>query len=330
MKNPTHTASAYLRKLLVCATVLFFGTGVANAQDPEFTQFYANPLYLNPAFAGSNNCPRFVLNYRNQWPALSGTFVTYSASYDQMVKDLQGGLGLLVTADDAANGTLKTTTINGQYAYHLNVTRSFAIRVGMQASYMQKALDWTKLSFGDEIDPRYGFVFNTNETPRGGTSADVDVSAGILGFSKRFYMGAAVHHLTEPNESLISGNSKLPMKITGHLGAMIPLNNTRYSDDDVFVSPNVLYQQQAAFQQLNLGIYVQKGPIVGGVWYRNKDSFITLLGFQTKNFKFGYSYDVTVSKLSNASGGSHEISTQFLFPCKKRRPRFRTIDCPSF
>ncbi|WP_343789462.1 type IX secretion system membrane protein PorP/SprF, partial [Wandonia haliotis] len=51
------------------------------AQDPIFTQFYANPLYLNPALAGTHGCPRFALNYRNQWPAISGNFVTYSASY---------------------------------------------------------------------------------------------------------------------------------------------------------------------------------------------------------------------------------------------------------
>ncbi len=312
------------------AFVLVLIVGTVKAQDPEFTQFYANPLYLNPAFAGSNNCPRFILNYRNQWPSLSGTFVTYSASYDQMVRDLSGGLGILVTADDAAKGTLRTTTVSGQYAYHLNITHGFALRVGFQATYMQKALDWSKLSFGDQIDPRYGFIFNSNEQPRGGTSSDIDISTGILGFSKSFYFGAAVHHLTQPNESLVSGDSKLPLKITGHLGAMIPLNNTRYSEDDVFISPNILYQQQGTFQQLNLGVYVQKGPIVAGIWYRNADSFITLVGVQTKSFKFGYSYDVTVSKLSTAATGSHEISTQFLFPCKKRRPRFRTIDCPSF
>ena len=60
----------------------------ANAQDPAFTQFYANPLYLNPAMAGSHGCPRFALNYRNEWPQLSGNYVTYSASYDQYFKNI--------------------------------------------------------------------------------------------------------------------------------------------------------------------------------------------------------------------------------------------------
>ncbi|MFN5148175.1 MAG: type IX secretion system membrane protein PorP/SprF, partial [Flavobacteriia bacterium] len=69
-------------------------TVCANAQDPTFTQFYANPLYLNPALAGSYGCSRFALNYRNEWPALSGNYVTYSASYDQYFKNISGGFGL--------------------------------------------------------------------------------------------------------------------------------------------------------------------------------------------------------------------------------------------
>ncbi|MBN8702266.1 MAG: type IX secretion system membrane protein PorP/SprF [Bacteroidetes bacterium] len=299
----------------------------AYAQDPQFTQFYANPLYLNPAFAGTARCPRVCLNYRNQWPALTGQFITYSASYDQHIDVLAGGVGLLVTNDQAGQGTLTTTNVSGMYSYQLNVSRTFSIKAGFQATYMQKKVDWSKLTFGDMIDARRGFVFNTAETPANAKS-NVDISAGILGYSKRYFFGFAAHHLTQPDESLLgTGNSPLPMKLTGHAGALIPLDGR---GGDTYLSPNVLYQKQQDFQQLNLGVYVIKGPIVGGLWYRNRDAFIALIGFQQGLFKFGYSYDVTISKLSNATAGSHEISFALQFECKPKKKKFRTISCPSF
>ncbi|MEJ6795542.1 MAG: PorP/SprF family type IX secretion system membrane protein, partial [Flavobacteriales bacterium] len=85
----------------------------AQAQDPQFTQFYANPLYLNPAFAGTARCPRLVMAYRNQWPSLSGSYVTTSASYDQHVPTISGGLGVIVMNDQAGRGTLRTTSVAG-------------------------------------------------------------------------------------------------------------------------------------------------------------------------------------------------------------------------
>ncbi|MBP6312981.1 MAG: type IX secretion system membrane protein PorP/SprF [Flavobacteriales bacterium] len=308
-----------------------FASFTAIAQDPQFTQFYANPLYLNPAFAGTARCPRVTMNYRNQWPALTGTFVTTSASYDQHVDGLMGGLGFLVTNDQAGKGTLNTTTVSGIYSYQQAISRKFSLKVGFQATYFQKSLDWSKLTFGDQIDPRRGFIYNTNDVPRGGTVGNADFSAGVLGYTDIFFVGVAVNHLTEPNESLIVGTSKLPMKITGHAGAAIPLGTRgKYGDARTKISPNVLFQQQAAFRQLNIGLYVDHGPITAGVWYRTRDSFIALVGFHTEKFKFGYSYDVTTSKLTTATAGSHEISLQLQFNCKRKQRRFRQVACPTF
>jgi len=310
-------------------SVLTLNSIETKAQDPDFTQFYANPLYLNPAFAGTARCPRLVMNYRNQWPALTGTFVTTSASYDQHVETISGGLGLLVTNDRAGKGTLTTTTISGIYSYQQAISRKFSLKAGFQATYFQKSLDWSKLTFGDMIDPRKGFIYETQDIPRGGTVSNVDFSAGLLGFSEVYYVGVAVHHLTEPNESLIVGNSPLPMKFTGHAGAVIPIDKRRrYSESNI--SPNILYRRQGEFQQLNIGLYVNKGPLVGGIWYRFNDSFIALIGIQTDVIRFGYSYDVTVSDLTPATAGSHEVSMTIQFDCRPKRKKFRSISCPSF
>lgn len=314
----------------VFAVLLFLSAGSAMAQDPEFTQFYANPLYLNPAFAGSSHCPRMNLNYRNQWPALTGTFVTYSASYDQHFDAISGGIGLLVLNDKAGEGTLTTTDVSLMYAYQLNINREFSIRMGLQATYAQKKVDWEKLTFGDMIDPRYGFIYPTAEIKPETTRSFWDFSAGLLAYSSHLYGGVAVNHLTQPEESFIrpAPGSTLPMKITAHVGALIPLSG-RHSEES-YISPNVLYQIQRDFQQFNVGVYIAKPPLVGGLWYRNKDSFIALVGLQQGIFKFGYSYDLTVSKLSNASAGSHELSFSMQFQCHPHKKRFRAVKCPAF
>src|SRR5436190_16649719 len=172
-----------LKRKIYLLGVLCMLSAVVFGQDPEFTQFYANPLYLNPAFAGSQKCPRVCLNYRNQWPSLSGNFITYSASYDQYVDKLAGGIGVLLMNDQAGEGTLTTTNASLIYAYHLNVSREFSIKFGFQATYVQKKVDWDKLRFGDQIDPKYGFVYNTTEIRPETTKSFFDFSAGVLAYT---------------------------------------------------------------------------------------------------------------------------------------------------
>ena len=101
-------------------------------QDPQFTQFYANPVYLNPAFSGSNKCPRLVSNYRDQWPGFSGNFITTAVAYDQSFDALKGGFGLVILSDQIAK-TLKSTEVSLAYSYHQHVSRTFTINYGEHA-----------------------------------------------------------------------------------------------------------------------------------------------------------------------------------------------------
>lgn len=316
-----------INKFLFLLVIYFlFGNNTElKAQDPQFTQFYANPTYLNPAFAGTARCPRICMNYRNQWPNISGTYVTYAASYDQHVDAINGGIGINVMQDDQARGTLKSTSVNLMYSYLLPVNRKFSLKFGIQAGFFQKALDKSKLNFGDMIDARRGFVWNTNEFLPQTSKKGLDFGAGILGYSKRYFIGASFQHITQPDEGML-GPSKLPLKITGHAGAIIPFDKTK----EAYISPNVLFMQQQNFTQLNLGVYFVKNYFVGGIWYRSSDAFIVLVGIQTDHLKVGYSYDVTTSKLSSNTSGSHEVSLQMQFECHPKRKKYRTISCPSF
>ncbi len=320
------TYKIFITTIFVC--ILFCPV---SAQDAEFTQFYANPLYLNPALTGTKKCPRVNINYRNQWPGLSATFITTSASYDQYVPALSGGLGLMIVSDREAK-TLSTTRVSGLYAYQFQVDRKFSIRAGAEATFFQKSLDWSKLTFGDMIDSRRGFVFESGDIPRGGTRSGMDFSVGLVGFSENFFIGGAAHHVTTPDESLIEGNSPIPVKLTAHAGAVIQLteSSSRGGNDGLSLSPNILFRSQGPTNQLNMGLYVNKGVLVGGIWYRNGDAFIVSLGIRASNINIGYSYDATISKISLASGGAHEVSINYTFKCRTKKRTFRSVTCPEF
>ena len=102
-----------ISKFIIAISGLLFVTTTTSAQDPSFSQFYANPLYLNPAFAGTNECPRANLNYRDQWPGIGRTYVTTSASWDQHIQAIGGGLGVIVSQDRSGSGNLNTSHASG-------------------------------------------------------------------------------------------------------------------------------------------------------------------------------------------------------------------------
>lgn len=326
------------RRLTVLMLFLI-AAGEMKAQEMHFSQFYANPLFLNPALAGSGMGPRFIANYRNQWPSLpGGAFVTYAASYDQHFDALSGGIGIQAIADRMGDNVFQHNMISGTYANVLKINRQWTLRTGFQASYNQKRLDWSGLIFPDEIDPRLGIQRGTtqeNLPNTGQTNVNFfNFSAGMMAYSEKYYGGIAVAHLTQPNQSLLpSGTSPLHTKITVHGGANIPLSKRNSMNKmKTSISPNIIFQQQNAQSQLNIGTYINHGPVVGGVWHRVGDSFILLAGIQSGVFRFGYSYDITTSRLRSAAIGSHEISMTLQFDELQRtaKNKITKIKCPTF
>lgn len=335
-----------LNKLVGVFTITFLliSSFQGFTQDPHFSQYYANPLYLNPGLTGSTECGRINLNYRNQWPSLGNAFVTYSASYDQSVPFISSGLGFTFVSDKTGDGSLSKNHISGYYAYKLKISQTAMLSMGFQATYTQQSLDWNKLVFGDQINPGTGTTNpSTQETPP--ESMDIsylDFSTGaVFDYNNVFFAGVAVQHLTQPDDGFYNNSdSKLPMRITLHGGATYNLTRGEfgyYEQGDWTISPNLLFmQQESFFKELNIGAYVNKDPFIAGVWFRNSfnnsDAAIIVVGIKHNNYRIGYNYDITLSKLADISGGAHEISFAYEFCILKdeKRRRIRTIKVPSF
>lgn len=324
------------------AAILFLGVFLltvtrVSGQDAAFSQFYANPVYLNPALAGNIICPRLALNYRNQYPALGGNYVTYNAAADMYVNAVSGGMAVIATSD--MTGPLASFSANAVYSYHLKITEKLKMNAALQAGYFQYRLNWEQLVFEDMIVPGTGEIVSGNETqPAKLNIGDIDFSTGmVLGYDERFYLGAAAHHITNPDLSFYEGNiSRLATRFTIHAGAIFSLKQelAGRENDKLSISPNIVYMQQGDFHQLNSGMYVNFYPFTTGLWLRhnfdNPDALIVLLGFQQPEFKIGYSFDFTVSKMGLSAGGAHEVSFVWYLPCPKKEFKYKAINCPSF
>lgn len=291
-------------------------------QDVSFSQFYTNPLYLNPAFAGSVGVPRVALQYRNQWHAFDNAFNTYSAAADFPVEKLRGGLGLNFINDAQANGALNTYQVNTAYAVNVRLSKNYWLNGGIQAGYNQNSLNVGELVFADNLDPNFG---NNGVSEELGLITDpnysyVDFSTGVLVYNQKLFFGLAAHHLNEPNQSFISGTNtgvKLNRKFTAHFGARLPVYLHGHRRKKFDISPQLILQKQGEFQQINYGLFAAKRGLATGVWFRQNlglqyDAVIFLIGFVRKKWQFTYTYDMTASGLWGDSGGTSEVSLVFL------------------
>lgn len=316
------------------------------AQDPQFSQYYQAPLYLNPGFTGITPQQRLVFNHRLQWPNLPQAFSTYAASYDIFVNELRSGFGFLATTDKMGSAGWRTTTAGVLYSFKVKLTENIVFSPGLYFGYGVNGLDRSKLTLGDGLE--FEGQSLDPELNKLGNQSYFDFGSGFIFYNRNLWLGAAFHHMNQPNLSVLNDVSRLPMKISIHGGGRISLyNGPRTLDKVSYLTPSFIFRTQGkTFTQFDVGINYHVDPVSVGVWYRGKpvqrtvinsiaqDALILSLGMYFKNLSVGYSYDFTVSELQTASGGAHEISISYEFVAKPLsrsvKRKYRLIPCPTF
>ncbi|MEQ8470984.1 MAG: PorP/SprF family type IX secretion system membrane protein [Marinoscillum sp.] len=318
------------------------------SQDIQYSQYYSNPLYLNPAFTGAIQNHRVAVNHRLQWPNLPKAFANYSFSYDFNAASLNSGFGILVNVDRAGSANLKNTSAAFNYSYSVNFEDRWVVKPAVSFGYVTRNIDYEKLVFGDQID--FGIPGAPTQDPSVTAIKNNDffeVGSGLLVYNRRFWGGISAYHINQPNNSLIQGPGYLPMKLTAHAGMRFEMGNKAFKDiKKASVAPSFIYKIQGEFQQLDVGASFHYAPVLMGLYYRgipwandvndyaNHDAIILIFGVEFNQMQFGYSFDSNISRLGSASGGAHEVSLIYLFniqkdPRKVERSK-RFLPCPAF
>lgn len=313
--------------------IIFLCTaGISMAQDVQYSQFYANPLYLNPAFAGSTDRTRFGVNFRNQWPGIDQTFFSYTAYADFFKEDINSGFGLIFNGSRESFLQSQVMEVGMVYSYRLRLSQSDFIQFGMQGSFYSRDALFDDVILGTQLDIDRGVIIgNPGEGFEGDSRLRAfDAHAGILVYGDRYWFGFSAFHLLEPPISYLDLESNvLPIRYNAHGGYRFNLapgdindyfNNT---DQERSMALAFNFKRQGVFSQLDLGTEFYFEPLIIGVWYRglptkyqlpNSESIVTLLGVSLESgIEIGYSFDFLISKLGQAAtGGAHEISVRYL------------------
>ncbi|MGF1533871.1 MAG: type IX secretion system membrane protein PorP/SprF [Bernardetiaceae bacterium] len=291
-------------------------------QDVQFSQFYQAPLYLNPAFTGSLQGFRAGINYRNQWPNLPSNYVTYSIFADYHIAEANSSIGLIAKRDEQGSGAspILSNDLGLIYSYAIPLNPNTVIQPALQGTFVQKQLNTNALLFPDQFDNNGPTGAPTQENFPNNNVTYIDISAGLLFLSDNVWAGLSAHHLNRPNQSFLDEESRLPTKFSLHGGYRI-----EFYDYDFSIIPSFVYQRQGAAQQLHAGVFGVWNPLMAGIWYKgfpieeyqglpsNNDAIVFMAGVRIAklNMEFGYSYDFTISNLSNYGANAHEISLTY-------------------
>ncbi len=328
-----------MKKRILILLVLTLSTFRSNAQDAHLSMYDAAPLFLNPAMTGVFQGDwRVHAQYRTQWRAVNfKPYTTALISFDKPVK--KWGFGGQVTNFRAGLGNYNALQGLASVAYTTSMDRRkhHNISFGVQAGLTQKTLEYQLLTFNNQYTTNNGGEFdatiNSNENFSGQSLITPVVNAGILYFfakqESRFnpFIGASAFNLTEPQETFMSFNNRLPIRYYGHAGMRINITETFY------VLPKVLYMRQREFQELTFAAdagYYMKGSdmyLLAGAVYRNRDAAIVSVGAKMDRFIARIGYDVNVSSLTTASNGRGGFEMSFTYMHLKDRKKTDKI-CP--
>ncbi|MBN8790468.1 MAG: PorP/SprF family type IX secretion system membrane protein [Terrimonas sp.] len=326
-----------LRNILLMWMLLMSSRAISQV-DPHFSQYFIQPMLLNPALTGAiEGDYRVSAIWRSQY---ENTFTTAGVSAEMVTnKNINLGINILnqSSSDKAynfSNAYLSAAYTGARFGNHYLV-------MAMQAGFINRRFDVSKLQFGDQWTAGIGYDHNT-------TSADAfnrpsvftfDAGAGALYYDAtpdkkiNLFAGFSAYHLSQPKDPFISGSGEkhlLPIRYSAHAGARIILN------DFFNIVPNILYMRQGNSEEKMAGAYVQINAsenvdLMVGANMRFNDALSPFAGFYYKGLTVGMSYDTGISTKDamTINRNSVEVSLSYTW-WRKNSMQTKPFFCPRF
>ena len=294
-----------------------------------------NQPYFNPANAGMKDNPRINGSYRNQWPGVGKSFISYNVSYDQFAEKIGGGIGFNISRDIQGQGVFSGTRINIMYSYPVSVTKHLNVNLGFQAGLTQNSTVVSGLLLPDD-NP---FMPGTSEQLTNQSSMYPDFSTGAtFRYKEQYEANICVDHLNVIKRQS-TGQSNyfiLPTRVSIEISTQYPAKMPAKQKIAIFHT-GIMTQVQQSYVYLNYGGNISYSSFLVGFWLRNDlkfkiNTFIFLAGYSWEGLSLVYTYDLWVPKTNQQFNffGSHEVTFEYIFKYNDPKKKMRALKCPIF
>ncbi|MBV9987325.1 MAG: PorP/SprF family type IX secretion system membrane protein [Chitinophagaceae bacterium] len=307
--------------------VLAMLTGYNYAQDLHFSQYFHSPLLINPANTGFNPDYDFRVggNYRNQWANVGNPYKTMSVWGDMKIladrfENGWLGVGAALYKDVAGSGSLSTTSGFASIAYHQMLGYNSLLSGGFSLGFTSKRIDVSKLTFDDQWNGKFIDVSIPSNEPFAFSQAsylDLQMGLNYAYFASEnvyFNAGVSIMHINKPRETFFDpsvSDNRISRRYTAFLNSNIKIQ-------DVWIlNPNLYVSKMGNAWETVLGFNANRDlsgdgaqQLILGLYYRNNDALIPMLGVELNDFRITVNYDATISSLGGLNGtrGAYELS----------------------
>lgn len=301
-----------------------------SAQDIHWSQFYESAILRNPGLMGIyKEDYKITGQYRDQWSSVGKGYRTgqLNAEFRFPVNKVNDYLGIGVAgySDKAGRIDFKTIGIYPAINYHKSLEdgNNSYLSLGFTFGYLNRTIDVSKMTFDNQyqngsFNPDNGS--GEQQMPEAKLSS-WDLGAGVSFSSSpseqsHFYLGVAAYHFTHPKRSFYFNNDavRLFTRWSVSAGYSCTFNDTWGG------MVNANYSNQGPHKETMLGGLLKwtkmemddtRGfALYGGAFYRFGDAVVPTLKIDWKGQSFGFSYDINISSLKDATRqkGGFEIS----------------------
>ena len=286
----------------------------AAQQDPMYSQYMFNTLAFNPGYAGSADVFTAMLLSRHQWVGFDGAPATQTLTLHTPLRNQALALGFSVINDKI--GPSSQTGAYVDFAYRIrtgtNTRLSFGLKGGMNmyqadlASLTSVEVDPANVNIRPQLLPNFGF--------------------GLFWHSPTYYVGLSAPKLLTNEIDAVSGSALVTATEARHYfliaGYVLPI------DRDLKFKPSIMFRTvEGAPMSLDINAnFLLRDRIWFGALYRWGNAFGLLGQFQVNDqFRVGYAFDLTTTRLSAYNAGTHELMLSYDFRFVKGRtisPRY--------